>query len=95
MARPRITDVIEALGLALARSARAVVGFELAASSVADARRNAERNGIANARSLRCIRFLSQSMLSLSAAEPMPSRGNRTERNAHHDVRVIALRDRA
>jgi len=38
------------LALSLARSAREVVGFEIAPSSIADARRNAERNGIANAR---------------------------------------------
>jgi 23S rRNA (uracil1939-C5)-methyltransferase len=38
------------LALALARSAREVVGFEIAPSSIADARRNAERNRIANAR---------------------------------------------
>jgi len=38
------------LALSVAGSARAVVGFELAPSSIADARRNAERNGIANAR---------------------------------------------
>lgn len=38
------------LALSLARSARAVVGFEIAPSSIADARRNAQRNGIANAR---------------------------------------------
>jgi 23S rRNA (uracil1939-C5)-methyltransferase len=38
------------LALALAGAARAVVGFEVVASSVADARRNAERNGIGNAR---------------------------------------------
>lgn len=38
------------LALSLARSAREVVGFEIAPSSIADARRNAERNGITNAR---------------------------------------------
>jgi 23S rRNA (uracil1939-C5)-methyltransferase len=38
------------LALSLARSSREVVGFEIAPSSIADARRNAERNGIANAR---------------------------------------------
>jgi 23S rRNA (uracil1939-C5)-methyltransferase len=38
------------IALLLARRARAVVGFELAASAVADARENAARNGIANAR---------------------------------------------
>jgi 23S rRNA (uracil1939-C5)-methyltransferase len=38
------------LALSLARSAREVVGLEIVSSSVADARRNAGRNGIANAR---------------------------------------------
>jgi 23S rRNA (uracil1939-C5)-methyltransferase len=38
------------LALSLARSAREVVGFEISAAAVADARGNAERNGIANAR---------------------------------------------
>ena len=41
-----------ALALALARSAREVIGFELSPAAVADARRNAELNGIANARFL-------------------------------------------
>src|SRR5258705_3300114 len=38
------------LALSLARSAREVVGFEISAAAVADARGNAERNGIGNAR---------------------------------------------
>jgi 23S rRNA (uracil1939-C5)-methyltransferase len=38
------------LALSLAGSAREVVGFEVVPSAVADARRNAERNGIPNAR---------------------------------------------
>ena len=38
------------IALALARAAAEVVGFEQVSSSVADARANAERNGIANAR---------------------------------------------
>ncbi|MCY2961303.1 MAG: 23S rRNA (uracil(1939)-C(5))-methyltransferase RlmD [Planctomycetota bacterium] len=38
------------ISLVLARGARAVVGFELVASAIRDARANAERNGIANAR---------------------------------------------
>jgi 23S rRNA (uracil1939-C5)-methyltransferase len=38
------------LALALASSAREVVGFEISPSAVADARRNAELNAIANAR---------------------------------------------
>ncbi len=37
------------LGLALARDVREVWGFELIEAAVADARKNAERNGIANA----------------------------------------------
>lgn len=39
-----------AIGLALARHAREVVGFEQVPAAVADARRNAELNGFANAR---------------------------------------------
>ena len=38
------------LGLAAAAGAREVIGFELVPAAVADARRNAEANGIANAR---------------------------------------------
>ena len=38
------------ISLVLARRVRAVVGFELVASAVADARANAERNGLANVR---------------------------------------------
>lgn len=38
------------LGLTLARSVRELVGYESVPSAVADARRNAERNGIAHAR---------------------------------------------
>lgn len=41
---------IGTLGLCLAGSAREVAGFEISPAAVADARRNAELNGIANAR---------------------------------------------
>jgi 23S rRNA (uracil1939-C5)-methyltransferase len=38
------------IGLTLASRCREVVGIEISASAVRDARRNAERNGITNAR---------------------------------------------
>lgn len=61
------------ISLVLARDAREVLGFELVASAVADARANAARNGVTN------VRFFEGDALELSAPEfaareglPMP-----------------------
>jgi len=56
------------ISLVLARGARAVVGFELVASAIRDARANAERNGIAN------VRFVEGDVLTgLSATADLPA----------------------
>lgn len=56
------------IALVLAREARAVVGFELVASAVRDARANAERNGIAN------VRFVEGDVLTaMSATSELPA----------------------
>lgn len=56
------------ISLVLARAARTVVGFELVASAIRDARANAERNGIAN------VRFVEGDVLTgLSATSDLPA----------------------
>ncbi len=56
------------ISLVLARGARAVVGFELVASAIRDARANAERNGVAN------VRFVEGDVLTgLSATSDLPT----------------------
>lgn len=56
------------ISLVLAKGARAVVGFELVASAIRDARANAERNGITN------VRFIEGDVLtSLSATSDLPA----------------------
>jgi 23S rRNA (uracil1939-C5)-methyltransferase len=54
------------IALVLARNAREVVGFELVASAVADARENARRTGIAN------VRFIEGDALVGLAASDLP-----------------------
>jgi 23S rRNA (uracil1939-C5)-methyltransferase len=56
------------LTLALAADARRVVGFEQVPSAVADARRNAERNGIGN------VEFVEGDVLELIGAVPVADR---------------------
>ncbi len=56
------------ISLVLARGAQAVIGFELVASAIRDARANAERNGIAN------VRFVEGDVLTgLSATSDLPA----------------------